>query len=345
MALWTDVINPAELTGYSREQAAAFDANGTTLADIFPNETTAGVNATWTVNDKVVDVASYRSFDAETKIGKTAGLERKIAELAPLGEKLRFSEYDQLVRMGQNSPESVQAAADRLAKQVTNAIMRRLVQARGEALVSGGLAINEDGFVQNVDFGRRPDHTVTAAAAWNTAADPIADLEQWRAAYVDNTGVDPDQILVSAKVMAALQRNEAMRKYFGTNAPLMLNRDNINSVLVGYGLPALTVVTARAAGKSVLSDEHVVFTASGAGATVWGSTVEAMDPRYSLQDAALPGLVVGAYAEDDPNIKWIRGTGVALPILANPDLTLAAKVLDAAAASTPVEPAPTDPAA
>lgn len=327
MALWTDIINPAELTGYSREQAIAFDATGTTLSDIFPNETTAGTTFSWDVNEKVVDVAAYRSFDAETKIGKTGGLEHKIAELAPLGEKLRFSEYDQLARMGQNSPESVQAAADRLGKQLALATVRRLVLARGEALVTGRLAINEEGFVQNVDFGRRPDHNVTAAATWDTTADPVADLEQWRAAYVDNVGVDPDQILVSAKVMSALQRNEKMRGYFGTNAPLMLDREKVNSVLVGYGLPALTVVKDRVAGKSVMSDDHVVFTANGAGATVWGTTLEAMDPRYGLQDATMPGLMVGAYAEDDPNIKWIRSSAVALPILANPDLTLAAKVL------------------
>lgn len=327
MALWTDLIDPAELTGFSRESAAQFDATAGTLSDVFPNVTTPDVNFGWTVNEKVQDVAAFRSFDAESKIGEASGLERKIASLTPISLKKRFGEYDQLVRSGQNSPESVQAAADRLASEVAQGVVRRLIQARGEALVSGALAINEDGVVANVDFGRRADHTVTAAVAWDGAADPIADLEAWRQAYVDHTGQEPTGIKASPRVVSALQRNDKVRAYLGTNAPAMLDRATINVILAGYGLPAIEIVNTRVAGNPVLDGEYVVFTAEGAGATVYGTTVESTDPRYRLSDGAAPGLVVGAYAEDDPNIKWVRANAVALPILGNPDLTLAARVL------------------
>lgn len=327
MALWTDLIDPAELTGFAREEAAQFDATAGTLSDVFPSITTSDVNFGWTVNEKVQDVASFRSFDAESKIGEAAGLERKIASLTPISLKKRFGEYDQLVRSGQNSPESVQAAGDRLATEVAQAVVRRLIQARGEALVSGALAINEDGVVANVSFGRRADHTVNAAVAWDGAADPIADLEAWRQAYVDHTGQEPTGLKASPRVVAALQRNAKVRAYLGTNAPAMLDRATINVILAGYGLPAIEVVNTRVAGVPVLNGEYIVFTAEGAGATVYGTTLEATDPRYRLADAAAPGLVVGAYAEDDPNIKWVRANAVALPILGNPDLTLAARVL------------------
>lgn len=328
MALWTDLINPAELTGFAREEAVQFDATGGTLSDVFPAEQTSGINFGWTVNEKVQDVAAFRSFDAESKIGTGAGLERKTAELTPISLKKRFGEYDQLVRNGQNSPESVQAAADRLASEVAQGVVRRLIQARGEALVTGRLSINDDGVVANVDFGRRADHTVTAAAAWSGAGDPIADLEAWRAAYVDHTGQEPTGLKVSPKVMAALQRNDNVRSYLGANnVPTLVGRDVVNSILAAYGLPAVEVVNTRVAGQPVLNDDYVIFTADGAGATVYGATIEATDPRYGLADAAIPGLVVGAYAEDDPNIKWIRANAVALPILGNPDLTLAARVL------------------
>src|SRR5690606_11917089 len=163
MALWTDVVSPAELTGFSREAASQFDANAGTLSDVFPTVGTTDVSFKWNVNEKVQDVAAFRSFDAESKIGGAAGLEEKIASLTPISLKKRFGEYDQLVRMGQNSPESVQAAADRLATEVAQGVVRRLIQARGEALVTGALSINDDGVVANVDFGRRPDHTVDAA--------------------------------------------------------------------------------------------------------------------------------------------------------------------------------------
>lgn len=329
MALWTDLIDPAELTGFSREAASQFDATPGTLSDVFPSINTSDVSFRWTVNEKVQDVASFRSFDAESKIGAAAGLERKVADLAPISLKKRFGEYDQLVRSGQNSPESVQAAADRLASEVAQSVVRRLIQARGEALVTGGLAINEDGVVANVDFGRRPDHTVDAADAWDSAgSDPIEDLEEWRQAYVDNTGQEPTGIKASPRIVAALQRNENVRAYLGTTAPALLDRATVNSILVGYGLPPIEVVNTRVAGLPVLDGDYLVFTADGAGATVYGTTLEASDPRYRLSDSAIPGLVVGAYAEDDPSIKWIRANAVALPILGNPDLTFAARVLD-----------------
>lgn len=327
MALWTDLINPGDLTGFSREVANQFDANGGTLADVFPSISTADTSFGWVVNERAQDVAAFRAFDVESKIGGASGLEKKIAELTPISIKKRFSEYDQLVRASQNSPESVQAAADRLATEVAQAVMRRIVLARGEALVTGKLAINEDGFVQNVDFGRRPDHTVSAAVSWDGAADPVADLEAWRAAYVDHTGEEPTALYASPKVVAALARNAKVRGYLGSNAPAMLDRATINNILVGYGLPPITVLTARILGAPVMNEDVIAFASDGAGATVWGLTLEATDPRYGLADASLPGLVVGAYAEDDPNIKWIRANAVALPILGNPDLTLAATVL------------------
>src|SRR5690606_38689293 len=197
----------------------------------------------WYVNEKVQDVAAFRSFDAESKIGGAAGLEEKIASLTPISLKKRFGEYDQLVRMGQNSPESVQAAADRLASEVSQGVVRRLIQARGEALVTGALSINEDGVVANVDFGRRPDHTVDADVAWDAAgSDPIADLEAWRQAYVDHTGQEPTGIKASQHIVAAHQRNENLRGYLGTAAPTLLDRATVNSILVGYGLPEIEVV-------------------------------------------------------------------------------------------------------
>lgn len=328
MALWTDLINPGDLTGFSRTVVDLYDANAGTLSDVFPSVTTSDVSFRWLVNGKSSDVAAFRSFDAESKIGGAADIEERIASLTPISIKKRFGEYDNLVRSGQNSPESIQAAADRLATEVSQAVIRRLIQARGEALVTGKLVINEDGAVQNVDFRRRPDHTITAKTAWSKdAADPIADLDAWRQAYVDHTGQEPTAIYASTGVVSALQRSAKVRGYLGGNTPTMLSMDVLNAILIGYGLPPVTFANTRVMGRPVVDGEYIVFAAEGAGATVWGLTVEASDPRYNLADAAAPGLVVGAYAQDDPATKWIHANAVALPILSNPDLTLAARVL------------------
>ena len=36
------------------------------------------------------------------------------------------------------------------------------------------------------------------------------------------------------------------------------------------------------------------------GATFWGTTLEASDPRYNIEDAEQPGIVAGTYRDDDP---------------------------------------------
>ena len=329
MALWTDVISPADLTGFSRTGADAYDAQGT-LATILPNQQVDDVTFSWKVNERSNDVAQYRSFDAETPIGTSAGLEEVVAKLAPVGLKKLLSEYDQLRRRGANSPETVQAAADRLASEVTKATVDRVERLRGEALVTGKLALNENGVKQNVDFGRRADFTktLTGTDLWSdAAADPIADIEAWRAEYVAENGEEPTDIIVSGRVFSALTKSDAVRGYFGNSAPTLLTRDAVNSIVTSYGLPALSVSDRLVGGTRVIADNKVVMASRNAGATVWGTTVEAEDPRYSLSAGDLPGLVVGAYKEDDPAVVWIRANAITLPVLANSNLTISATVL------------------
>lgn len=327
MALWTDVIKPADLTGFSRTVADVYDGQGT-LASVLPNQQVDDVVFSWLVNGRSQDVASYRAFDAETPIGSSAGVEEITAKLAPVGLKKLFSEYDQLRRRGANSPESIQEAADRLAGEVTKAVVDRVERLRGEALTTGRLALNENGVVQNVDFGRRADFTKTAGTLWSAAgADPISDIEAWRDEYVAENGVEPSTIIVSGRVFSALTKSDAVRGYFGTSAPTLLTRDAVNSIVTSYGLPALSVYDRRAGGQRVVADNRVILASEGAGSTVWGTTVEAEDPRYGLTGGDLPGLVVGAYKEDDPNVVWVRANAITLPVLANPNLTIAATVL------------------
>lgn len=326
MALWTDLISPADLTGFGRQVAEDYDTDVT--AQLLPNVFVDDVVYSFTVNGRVQDTAQYRAFDAETPIGTVAGAEEKTARLLPVGLKKRFSEYDQLRRRASNSPESVQAAADRLAGEVSRAAVDRVRLARAEALVSGSLSLNENGVVQNIDFGRRPEFTATAATAWNEDGDAIADLEQWRDAFVEENGVEPTHIVVSTAAFSALSKSETIRAYLGNNVSVV-DRASINGVLANYGLPQLTVNDARVAGQRLIpSDQLIMAVAGQAGGTVWGTTVEADDPRYGLASADLPGLVVGAYQEDDPNTKWIRSNGIALPVLADSNLTFSATVLN-----------------
>lgn len=325
MALWTSEIDPADLTGYGRQVSEDYDNDIT--AQLLPSQYVDDLVFTFSVNGRVHETAQYRAFDAETPIGTTAGAEEKTARLLPVGLKKRFSEYDQLRRRASNSPESVQAAADRLAAEVARATVDRVRLLRAEALVNGSLTLNENKVKQTVDFGRKPEFTATADTVWNQGGDAIADLEAWRDAFVDENGIEPTHIVASTRVLSALSRSATIREYMGSDAGL-ISREAINGALANYGLPQLTVNDARVAGQRLIPADKILMAVAGsAGATVWGTTVEADDPRYGLEASDLPGLVVGAYQEDDPNTKWIRANAIALPILAESNLTFSATVL------------------
>ena len=327
MRLITDLIEPASLTGFAREEVDQYDATGATLAEIFPAQTADGIHAEWSINGKQNDVATFRAYDVETSIGSTGGLEVRTAKMPALGRKYLFSEYEQLIRRGIKSAETVQAAADRLASQAAKAVVDRLALARGEALATGKLVIDEEGVVQSADFGRRPDFTAVASTKWDNGGDPIADLETWHTAYVDENGVEPDHLYVSQKVMSALMRSDKIRAYLGTSAPAQVTRDTVAQIVTSYGLPVPEVFNARVAGKPLLPVNTIVFAANGAGATAWGTTLEAIDPAYNLPLGDQPGLVVGHYETQDPAQQWIRSNAIALPVLGDANRTLAATVL------------------
>lgn len=327
MALWTDVIKPAPLTVFSRTIADRYDGDGL-LSDVFPNVQVDDVVFEWNQGERLSEVAEYRSFDTETPIGDNAGEGLRIAKLAPVGLKKLFGEYEQIRKSARNSPETVQAAAERKASEVVKATVNRVALLRGEALATGKLSIHENGFHQEVDFGRKADFTTTAGTPWSGAnANPLGDITEWVNAYADENGEIPDRLFASRKIAIALTK--ALYDGLSGNKPAVFTQVNANEILAGNGLPTVTVNDRKFAGKRLMPEDTLVLASTnGAGATPWGTTVEASDPRYGIPaNVELPGLVVGAYEEDDPNTKWIRANAIALPILGNPDMTLAAKVL------------------
>ena len=337
MQLWTDLIKPAEITAFSREIVANNDAAGNpaTLANVFPSlPPILGSTFSFDLNARVEDVAEYRAFDAEAKIGAHGGRERRTVELPPVSLKKRLTEHDQVQRGAADSYETVQAAAERLGAETAAGIVNRLVLARSEALVTGQLIIEdaERGFRQTVDFERRPDFTTAAAAKWDATSspgDPVTDLVGWRNAMAadEYAGGAPDVMYMSSTVMAVLMRSAAIRGYYGTAASGLVGIDQIRALFQNYGLPAPIVEDRTVAGKRIIPEKTIILARSGAGATVWGTTVEATDPRYGLAYPLQPGLVTGAYRTDDPAAMWIRSNAIAMPVLGQANATLAAVVL------------------
>lgn len=324
VALWTDIVNPAELTAFSR--VALENIDDSLLTRILPNVLQDEVKFSWKIGEAVGGEAEYGEFDTEAPIGDTGGGEEKTVRLLPVSRKLKLSEYEQVT-----DPTRVAQLAEDRADALVKQIINRLNRARAQALVTGRLTLNENGIKQVADFGRKAAHTAAAPTAlWSasTGVDPIADMRRWADLVADEVGAEVDTIAGSTRVATAIGAKLVAAGYV-TGGGGVVARGIINEVLASHGLPSFTVYDGRAGGTRFIADDQLIVAVGGgfAGGTVFAPTVEASDPRFNLGSGEQSGIVAGLYKGEDPPIGWVLAKAIALPILANPNATLSAKVL------------------
>lgn len=337
--LWTDILDPATLTGYARESMSDIERRKGTLAAFLPNRTTQDTVVRFNVGRTgLVEEAQFRAYDAEPEVGRGPSGERRTLELPAIGQNIPVSEYNQI--RGRNAADEIVAdmlynTTDLVATAVSDSIERL----RGQVLISGKAVIDQTNFQSTDDFKRSPEMAPTAATAWTDPdADPIADLRLWRDLYEDTNGMEPGAIVWSREIQTALanSRNFQITTAGGGSRPATMN--DVNAILASEGLPPITVYTRRTASGPVLPKTHMLmlpaqvgvddWMGTQLGATFWGQTLTAEEPSWNIAAMDRPGIVVGAYRNPKPPmIAEIISDAISIPVLANADLALAAKVL------------------
>lgn len=335
----TNYVYPAEVTGYVRMALADFNINQFTLSRYLPDDNIDDIDYRIASGGTgLADAGVYRSYDGETPIGKRQPLNFLQGQLPPSSQKARLSEFDRL-KLRKVDDEAIKNALFNDAAVQAKAIAARVEIARGQTLATGTTPIPELGVT--INWGRSSSHTVTAATLWTAGgADPLSDLMTWRDTYLATNGVDPGSMVVSRSVWNLMLRNQALRnQVFGNaaNQASIVTQEQLNTVLGAQGLPPITLYQSqvRQAGSAVkvLPDAVVLLLPAPAaapdetqlGATLWGTTTEALDPRYELEGDE-PGIVAGVYTEDDGGGLWTKASSINLPVLANPNLSFAATV-------------------
>lgn len=339
MALWTDLITPAELTGYVRTALEDLEVNQNSLAPWLPNTFVNDINVRFVKGQAgLVAEASFRAFDAPPAIaGSTTG-QRVTLEMLPLGQARIISEYDQL-RMRNASDEVLRNSILKEARNVARAIADRIERLRGTVLETGKATVSQGNLAFDDDFGRDAGHTVTAASLWTTSAvDRLSYLQTLVATYkATNDGTRPGAIVMSDRVLIALAAGDQFKTTLVGGATRPAIADEVRQYLVAAGLPPITVYDRSTSGGRVLSDNKLLLLPapvnamegeSELGATFWGQTLTSMEDAYGLADVEQPGVVVGAHkAEKIAHIASVESDAIALPVLANANLSLVATVL------------------
>lgn len=328
-----DLIEPADMLDFVRTEATELNRNVFRLSDFLPSREVDDIEYRFlSGNFNDVDAATYRTYDTEAPIAGRQGAERRSGALPPISRKIRLGEEERLrqraLDRGDNSTIVDQLYND--AAQMVRAVQARLEMARGEALYSGKIVLNENGVMATIDFGRAAGHTVAPGTLWsNPAADILGDLLSWVETYVDTNGSPPGGILTSTTVVRDMLRNTGIRE-------LAVSRAALDSVLSNYELPPLlqpydVKVRVNGVATRVIPADRLILMPSAdepLGDTFYGVTAEALELREAGQIVAdeAPGIVGVVQKTFDPVATWTKAAAIAVPVLGNPDLTFAADV-------------------
>lgn len=338
MPLWTDVIEPAELTGYARMSLQAREDQNGTLADFLPNTPVDDIYVKFVEGENgLQEAAEFRAYDAEPSIARQfAGKEHTI-ELPALGQKMPVSEYRAL-RMRNASDDMYRKHILKTTAQIVRAVADRMELLRGVVLDEGKAIVNQENFKISDDFGRPENHNVTAAALWASPdVSRLDDLLAWQTVYVETNGVAPGVQLMSTRAYHALRAGD---EFLDQSTGRPLSQAGINQILVEEGLPSIRVYDRRirpygGQPTRVTKDDRILFLpTAGAdgynelGATYWGTTLTATELGWGIADDEAAGIVAGVYKNDNvPVIAEVVSDAIGMPVLGNAALTLSARVL------------------
>lgn len=338
---YSSLVDPVDLTGYVRDQVLA---NPHRLEAILPTREVTDLDFELTRGSTTRgNVAKFRAFDTESPIGKRQPISKISGSLPPISQKIPLGEEATLRQRALergNNAQLVQTIFDDAANQAL-AVADRMELARGEAINTGSIVLDENGLKSiTVDMGRAAGHSVTAAILWTslTTAVPLSNLLTWEGVYNTTNGRKPGAWLCGSAVIGNMLRNTEIAglilNTLGVN-PTVATREQLNAVLAAHGIAPFVVnddlfMVDGTATRAIPANRIVAVPQAGdpLGSSFWTVTAEALElvetGHLTLEES--PGIVAMNWRNPDPVGIWTKAVGIGLPFLANPNLTFGATV-------------------
>lgn len=341
MSTVIDIVDPAELTAFIREIPQPANQ---ILNRFLPDRTTQSIEAEIEEVTRVNRAATYRTYDAETPIGKRDTLSRKRFMLPPISQKTVVGEYERLkleqARTGGDSTAALEREIYNDAELNTRAIRVRMELARGDVLTDGRFTLDdENGLTLETDWGVPIDNLVASQTPWSTPDAPIlADLRSWVQQYVQVNGERPATLLTSEQVYSWMLLSEEMRQLSGSilGTPSIVSEAQLQAVLTAHRLPTVVTYDSRfdvdgVSTRPIPDNLAILLPADPAslGYTAWGITAEALELSGSAGFETferLPGLTGVVMKDGDPVRTWTKVAGVGMPVLTDPRRLMVADV-------------------
>jgi hypothetical protein len=300
---------------------------------LFPNDRTEEFEIRYLLGGNAAPVsASVHAYDSEAQVGSRDGLEEMSMEPALIKRKIKMGERLIKAMTQARTDAEVQRVVDRIYNDVdnmVNSVRTRIERMRFEAISTGKLELNENGFAGTIDYGVSDEQKVTLSGTdvWSDAdANPLDDIDDFVNRVVAYSGVTPTRMLTSRKVFNALKRHDSVRKgIFGVNSARLVTNAELNAFLQEQGLPAFatddrvyrvqkndgTYSTERFFPENAL----VLLPGGELGKTVHGVTPEEANMRYmkSATFQNFGNIVSQIYSTNDPVARWTKAVALAMP--------------------------------
>jgi hypothetical protein len=341
-------INPTVINAFVREIQTPADYLLT--QSVIPERTVNSVKYEIRGNSRRVAAASYRAWDAQTKVA-TREITRWVTEgkLLPLGQKYILGELEtilQNVSRGMDGQDLVDSLYDDVAAHVLS-IKHRMELAAGDLLVDGKFTLTgENGLTIEANHNVPAANMPTAAVDWSDpTADILGDEMAWIEVLRASGAPMPTRALTSYKTWAYMLSNDSYRAaYYGsvnsasTIPTAVLARNEVNVVRDRYGLPPITTYDVKipmddGTDKRPLPENMFFLLPPNArqmAETQYGLTAEGIvlssGSNPSIEREEAPGVIVTSGYDDDPVRVWTKGAAAALPVMYTPDIHIAATV-------------------
>ena len=311
-----------------------------TIENYVGEENTYSHEFAYDVIKKSNQIAAMIGVGAEPPVRDKDAVARRMGEMAKFGLKDIVTEEELLKLHQPRSNAEASALVDKLtikgADLVKN-LQDRIKISKAQVLSQGKINYDDNNVKVSIDFTEdMPEEHKVVLTGDNTWANPdhdvIGDLIAYDQQYQDTNGKQADVILMTRQTQALLLKNSVIvTEAAGVNnsGRNRVSVDELNSILGGYGLPAVKVVTKTKVNTkniytgqdeqlTIFPENRVVFASRGAATFLYGPTVE-----NNFQ----PGIVLQAYDKEEPIQSILRVAAAGFPIVENPNLLLFADVI------------------
>ncbi|WP_369118202.1 MULTISPECIES: major capsid protein [Enterococcus] len=272
--------------------------------------------------------ASVHAWDSETEIADREGFDLLKMELAPVKRKIRLNGKDSIKLKNPRTNTELKNVLAKLfddAAKMVESVRTRFEAMRFEAIATGKVTFDENGYKGTLDYKVPADHKEVVAVPWSDpASKPMDDLKKWQSKIKADTGTNPTRVLTSERVALLLEDHASIRLAIKGNANQMVTRAELNTFLASKGLPVIAtedrsyrVRKGNGYEQKRFFDENTLslFPEGPLGELVYGITEEEsiLSEDSNIDMTKVGNIVTTVEFQNDPPGRWTKAAAVALP--------------------------------